>query len=272
VQANTSSGCTATPSTTVFNPPVDVGDASFIYFNHSTFTTGCEPWTIHMAKPYNTGYSGSGPIYLNNVNLYGGGVKLDHGGSGVFWNQGICDQCPRAAVTIDPDPTLYWSGVNQQILINTVLAQDNPHGLTSNWINQLVPAPYGPSTGESQVALLSGSFSGGTYNSYYSGRNTSAIVAGELSAGQAGLGPTVIPYPPLPVTNNNPSGWTGSACSNVTSTAGAPDGSLTAGTITGASGSLLPSAPRKQCGPGLQQSVIRFFLADGSAARPPECS
>jgi hypothetical protein len=238
VQAGTSSGCTASPSTTVFNPPVDIGQSSFIYFNHSTFTTGCEPWTIHMGQSYNTGYAGSGPIYLNNVNLYGGGVKTDHGGSGVFWNQGICDQCPRAAITFDPTTTTYWSGVEEQFLINTVLAQDNPHGLTSYWIYQMYPWQFGPSVGQSQVKLTSGSFSGGTYNSYYSGQTLDGLVSGEIVGGQAGLGPTVIPYSPLPVTNTNPS-WSGPSCSNVTSTAPAPDGSLTAGTITGAAGTSL---------------------------------
>jgi hypothetical protein len=240
---STTGGCGSNMSTNVWNPAVDVGLSTWVHFRNVAFDSFCEPWSIHLQQTYNAGYADAGPIWVKDSFLYRG-VKVDHGGMGVYLDGVVCDQCARGAII--SDPTNYWNGNAQNFDIRNSWSQDNPDSFTSAWIYQVAPSSvYSSAVGYASLSGLNGWFQAATNSvgagfpanlSYSQIKVANAQQDVELTGQNAGLSPAAIPYSTTSGVNQSSSGW-GGYCTTTSTTALAPDGTATAGTfITGTGG------------------------------------
>ena len=225
--AVTTGGCGSNMATNVYNPTVDVGTSTWLHFNHVAFDSFCEPWAVHLAQPWNLGYGDAGPVYVDDSFILRG-IKMDHGGFGIYWDKSVCDQCARGVVSYDT--TNYWNGNTQTITIDHAFSQDNPDGFNSSWVYQLAPGgAYASSMGYTTIGSLGGWISS-TTNSYAQtqviGQRQNVEIVGE----GAGFGASIIPY----ATVGTNSG--GATFCTTTSSILAPDGTTTATSLVQNSG------------------------------------
>ena len=233
------------------NFPLEFGDSSFVTLKNIGLLAGDSPWGIRLTRSYNLPGSGSGPIYIEDSAL-GAGIKLDHGASGVSIRNTFIEQATRAAITIDP--TNYWNGNQQIILMENSGLQDNGNLVPSCLIYYTTPVFSGLSLADVSLKHTSSNttceandyfmgaihtefqdtpmaFDSGTPRGplgvFSDGKKLEAEVRGE----QAEMAPALIPFATLPVTTS-PSSWSGSC--TVTPGVLAPDGTLTAGRLTAA--------------------------------------
>ena len=235
--------------------PIEIGDSSFIAMDGVGFTTGCSPWGMRLTQPYNQGYTGSGPVYIDHSFLMSG-IKLDHGASGIYAKNTVVEQANRGAVVVDP--ANYWNGNQSIVNLENVGLQDNATGIDSCMVYYETPVYMGMAV--ANVTLKNLGTAACTSNDYFTGpivndspanparydQTTARGVLGTYSDGrvtetelrgeQAGMSPAIVPYATEPVTTN-PASWTG--CT-VTPGQLAPDGTFTAGAFSMTNCGLYP--------------------------------
>jgi hypothetical protein len=226
--------------------------SSFIFIQNSAINSGCFPWAARGSHLYNITYAGDGPFYVDNSVLLNGGIHLDHGANGAFIKNSICESCTQSMVSLDAQ--VYWSSVIAPIDITDSTFQDNFLGNTVCTVSSYYPnLSIGATVANPsffnclrneyfQGALISTPIRNmqydvnspmGTYG-VANGISTDAEVRGENAA----MAPAVIPVSTANVTTN-PANWAVGACTLLSSTALAPDGTSTAGSLGGASSSFV---------------------------------
>jgi hypothetical protein len=251
-------GSTQNCNGNVVNWPFAEGLGSFITLRNVGFDTGCNAWGIRMYQPFPNSGGGSGPMTVKDYSYVMGGVKMDSGAAGLVLDNMTCEQCGRGVVQIDP--TNYVTGIQQIVtLSNEVGVQDNGNGTDGCSIYQLTPVLTGTQLARPIVSLNSLGSNFCVTNQWFTGKlnnqspqftssydtTTNPGIRGTFNDGlttdsddrgrASGMGPSVIPYATLN-TVTSPASWPTSSCSVATGTM-APDGTLTAGTLTKASGS-----------------------------------
>ncbi len=221
--------------------------AQFQKIDGISVNAGCLPWSMHIGQQWNTGYGGAGAEFIDHSTFLNGGIKMDHGGNSLNIKNSIFEQNARAAVVFDP--TNYWNGVSQTIKIENSLMQDNPNGFPQCWVNYTTPSSNGevdltyvPITqcmvndyfqGQLRTSSTGTTFDQNFARGIWGTHNDGKTIDGEIRGEQAGMQPAVIPAATAPITTN-PAVWTGGTCT-VTTGILAPDGTTTAGALTGAS-------------------------------------
>lgn len=246
-------GTTSCGNSGSITTPLIVGDASFIHIKGAAINSACMPWSLHMTQPYNQGYTGSGPIYLEDSFLVSG-IKLDHGAAGITGKNLVFEQATGSMVLFDP--THYWYGDTSGMYLENVGLQDNPNGFhscaivyetpqlavsgarSSVYLNGLGSATCVVNDYAAQSIKLTSQRTGTTsqFNSGSASSTPNGVVGvynfgqgmeAELRGEGASMSPSIVPYATLAV-NQDPTTWTATNCT-VTSNALAPDGTLTAG-------------------------------------------
>ena len=260
-----------------FHTAIETGFSAFLTFDNVD-TNGVGPWGIRMTGPFMEGCSGpgTGSTLIENSAI-SNGIKMDHGSAGLIVKKTFVEETGRALLTVDP-ATAGWSYANPNVIeIENSGMQDNAEGDVSCILNLTTPLYPNTSNANNVPALTLNGTSSNTgcyFNDWYTaslpqvtvqnppgntfqfGQNKQFGVVGTYNNGQfregenrgeqAGLAPAVIPYQTAAV-NTNPSSWSLSGCTLNTGDM-APDGSTTAGQLTGSgnaqvlSYSITPSA------------------------------
>ena len=244
------------------------GNGSFVHIKQgSALDAFCQPYAIHEWNEWNYGFASSGPLYIDGSFMLRG-VKVDHGGGSVYMTNSTCDQCGRAAITVDPSN--YWNGNQLAISERGVEFNDNTDQFPNYDYAQMTPGGLCPSVS------ISGNYGAhSNTNQYACGMTTDSPsnyagsqgiigtfdngqqIEGDVRGEQASFGPAVIPYATANVPTN-PSSWPAGGCSLATGIAG-PDGSATsAGALTAASGSAVTNLATVSIGTPAVGDVVLF--------------
>ena len=239
--------------------PVELNRSFIVYMNHFAADCSNQPWCMHLTDSYtdwqNSGGS-TGWINIQSSEVVGG-IKMDHGASGVALKDTILEIPTRGGIQYDPTDYIYWGGLVQSFLkLDNTGLQDNFSAyrpcLVYELYNNVPGGLAAPSTDLDMVgtaltpcltndyfhgaltthSVFGGKFSLDTARGVVGNWNDGKTLDADIRGSGAAFGVSLIPYSTLPV-KTDPSSWTGSC--KVTTGVEAPDRSSTAGALTSSS-------------------------------------